>query len=70
MLQLIGYLLCFYLVFKDFEIYQIALASPREHRGAAMTIGALAVVGSIILAALFAFAFAMQGASTPGYPMR
>ena len=67
MLQLFGFLFCFYLVFKGVEIYQIALCSPREQKGGAMAIGALAVIGAIILAVLFGMAFVVQG-SQGGMP--
>lgn len=61
MLQLFGFLFCFYLVFKGIEIYQIALCSPREPKGGAMALGTLAVIGAIVLAVLFAMAFLVQG---------
>jgi hypothetical protein len=54
MIQILTYLLCVYLVFKGFEILQIALMSPREDRGGGLVIGVLAVVISI--AAAFGFA--------------
>lgn len=42
MLQIITYLLCVYLVFKGFEIFQIALTGSQEQsRNAAMVIGVL-----------------------------
>jgi hypothetical protein len=44
MLQIITYLLCVYLIFKGFEILQIALASPREDKAGIIIIGVLAVV--------------------------
>lgn len=68
MLQLVGFLLCFYLVFKGVEIYQIALCSPREPKGGAMALGGLALVGAIILAVLFAMAFIVQGNHSGGLP--
>lgn len=43
MLQIITYLLCVYLVFKGFEILQIALMSGRSDRAAGILIGVLAV---------------------------
>ena len=42
MLQIITYLLCVYLVFKGFEILQIALMSGREDRAGGIVIGILA----------------------------
>lgn len=53
MLQIMTYLLCLYLVFKGFEILQIALASPRENRTPAILIGVLFVVVSIAAASYF-----------------
>jgi hypothetical protein len=53
MLQIITYLLCVYLVFKAVEIFNIGLASSSELRGAAMAVGALAIVASIFLAVHF-----------------
>jgi len=44
MLQIVTYLLCVYLVFKGFEILQIALTSARQDRAAGLIIGILAVV--------------------------
>ena len=45
MLQILTYLLAFYLVVKGIEVLQIALASPREKRGG------IIVLGSVTLAA-------------------
>ena len=47
MLQIITYLLCVYLVFKAFEILQIALMSNRDDRVAGIVIGILFVLISI-----------------------
>ena len=44
MLQIMTYLLCVYLIFKGFEILQIALASAREHKSGIIVIGVLAVL--------------------------
>lgn len=57
MLQIITYLLAFYLIVKGLEILQIGLASDREDRRG------IIIFGSLVLAAciLAAFAFvAMQ----------
>ena len=53
MLQIITYLLCIYLIFKGFEILQIALMSNREDRSAGMLIGTLLLVIAIGAAAVF-----------------
>lgn len=50
MLQIITWVLCFYLVLKGVEILQIALASNRENR-TGMIIWALIVLGVCVLAA-------------------
>ena len=53
MLQIMTYLLCVYLIFKGFEILQIALMSNRENRTAGLIIGIAAVVISVISASVF-----------------
>lgn len=53
MLQIITYLLCVYLVFKAFEILQIALMSNRDDRAAGIFIGLLFVAISIGAGILF-----------------
>jgi uncharacterized membrane protein len=53
MLQIITYLLCVYLIFKGFEILQIALMSSREDRAARLLIGVLFVVIAIAAAGMF-----------------
>jgi general secretion pathway protein G len=64
MLQVLTYLLCIYLVFKGFEIFQIALTSSREQsRKAGIVIGVLAIVISIVAAFGFAFWTDKQAAS-------
>lgn len=57
MLQIITYLLAFYLVVKGVEILQIALASNRDKRGGIILFGALVLVACTVAA--FAFV-AMQ----------
>jgi uncharacterized membrane protein (DUF485 family) len=53
MLQIITYLLCVYLVFKAFEIFQIALMSSRENRGVGLSFG----IGAILIALVLAYKF-------------
>jgi uncharacterized membrane protein len=60
MLQIITYLLCVYLVFKGFEIAQLAVTSARENRGPAFIIGILAVAISICAAFYFVSAIDSQ----------
>lgn len=54
MLQILTYMLAFYMVLKGIEILQIALASNREARGGIITLGVLTLVGCIIAAIAFA----------------
>jgi hypothetical protein len=63
MIQAIGILLCFYLVFKGYEILQIAICSPRADRGWALGIGTLFFLASIVLAVVFALMFISTGSS-------
>jgi len=53
MLQIITYLFCVYLIYKGFEILQIALMSSRDDRAIGLLIGVAAVVVAIGLALLF-----------------
>ena len=53
MIQILTYLLAVYLIFKGFEILQIALMSNRTDRTAGIVIGALAVVLAVGAAVYF-----------------
>ena len=53
MLQIITYLLAFYLVMKGVEILQIGLASSREGKGGLIAIGALSLVACIAAGGFF-----------------
>ena len=53
MLQIITYLLAFYLVMKGVEIFQIGLASSREGRGALTIIGVVSIIACVLAAVLF-----------------
>jgi hypothetical protein len=53
MLQIITYLLCVYLVYKGWEILQIALMSNRENRKVGIVLGVVAVVGSFVASSIF-----------------
>jgi hypothetical protein len=48
MLQILTYMLAFYLVVKGMEILQIALASNREKRDGIITIGVLMLIVCIV----------------------
>ncbi len=47
MLQILTYLLSFYLVIKGIEILQIALCSNREKRAGVITLGVLVLIACI-----------------------
>lgn len=53
MLQVLTYLLAFYLCMKGVEILQLALVSNREDRSWPMTIGVLSLLGCIAAAMFF-----------------
>lgn len=53
MLQILTYLLSFYLVIKGIEVLQIALASNREHRGGLITFGVLTLIACVVAAFVF-----------------
>jgi len=55
MLQIITYLLAFYLVVKGFEVLQIALASNRENRGGIITLGVLVLLACMVAASGFVY---------------
>ncbi len=63
MLQLVIYLLAIYLVFKSFEILQLALTSGREDTGRsiALVLGGVALLLSIIIAGTFFYMASLQG---------
>jgi hypothetical protein len=65
MLQILTYLLAFYLVVKGVEVLQIALASPRQDRGGIITWGVL-VLGACIIAAVIFVAMQDHQASSVG----
>lgn len=53
MLEILTYLLAFYLVIKGVEVLQIGLASGRDKRGLLIVIGALTLV--VCIGAAFVF---------------
>jgi hypothetical protein len=53
MLQILTYLLSFYLVMKGIEILQIGLASGREKRAALIALGGLSLAACIVAAVAF-----------------
>ena len=65
MIQLIGLLLCIYLVFKGLEIFQIGLSSTRENRQPMVLIGLAALVVSILVGGWFALILWYSGPNMP-----
>lgn len=53
MIQVLTYLLAFYLVVKGLEILQIALASNRDKRAGIILFGALVLAACIVAALAF-----------------
>jgi uncharacterized membrane protein HdeD (DUF308 family) len=53
MLQILTYLLAFYLVIKGIEILQIGLASNREKRAGIIVLGVVTLVACIFAASSF-----------------
>lgn len=62
MIPLIGILLCIYLVFKGFEIFQIAYVA-KDRPGASIALGVVAIIASIAIGGVFAFMFLMSDPS-------
>lgn len=67
MLQIIGYLLCVYLVFKGIEIWMIGTTAKKENNRWAGVIGGLFFWTAFALAILFAVFFTAQGAAMPRF---
>ena len=65
MIPLIGILLCIYLVFKGFEIFQIAYVVQDAPR-TSVVLGVVAIITSIAIAGLFALLFLMSDPSIRG----
>jgi hypothetical protein len=63
MLQILTYLLSFYLIVKGIEILQIGLASNRPKRSGIITFGALMLVACIIAAFGFSYLQDQQATS-------
>jgi len=55
MLQIITYLLAFYLVIKGIEVLQVGMASGRERRGVLLAVGWITLAACIVAAAFFVF---------------
>lgn len=66
MLQILTYLLAFYLVIKGVEILQMALASNRESRGGIIALGVVALFVCIVAAIGFVTIQDRQAASIAG----
>jgi len=58
MIPLIGILLCIYLVFKGYEIFQIALCAPASTaRSTGIVLGIIALISSVVIGGAFAVMF-------------
>jgi hypothetical protein len=73
MLQILTYLLSFYLVIKGIEVLQIGLASGRPNRGGMVVFGALTLCACLAGAIGFSTmqdnqAMSMSKSSPPGIP--
>lgn len=53
MLQILTYMLAFYMVLKGIEILQIALSSNKEKRAGIISLGVLTLIACIIAAVVF-----------------
>jgi hypothetical protein len=53
MLQILTYLLSFYLVIKGVEVLQIALASSRPNRNGIIVFGVLTLIACVVAAGAF-----------------
>jgi hypothetical protein len=62
MIPLIGILLCIYLVFKGFEIFQMAYVTKDAPRGS-IVLGIVAILSSIGIGGFFALMFLMSDPS-------
>jgi hypothetical protein len=75
MLQIITYVLCFYLVIKGIEILQIGIASSRSSRAGPISLGACALIACIVAAGAFVAmqdeqAFSLSRAMDGQLPLR
>jgi len=68
MLQILTYLLAFYLVVKGVEILQIALASKRESRSGMIVFGAITLAVCIVAALVFVSMQDNQASSLSNIP--
>jgi hypothetical protein len=68
MLQILTYLLSFYLVIKGVEILQIALASGRSSRKGVIIVGALALAACLVAAIGFSYMQDRQAMSLQDKP--
>ena len=68
MLQILTYLLSFYLIIKGIEVLQIALASNRENRAGIIIFGAVVLTVCIVAAVGFSYIQDKQAMSIQGIP--
>ncbi len=65
MMQLIGYFLCVYLVFKGAELLQLGLIRADKKDSVPLVIGILGLLGAIVMAVVFAALFSIQASAVP-----
>jgi len=71
MIPLIGILLCIYLVFKGYEIFQIALVAPAsKSRTVGIALGGVALMLSVVIAGVFAYLFIISSVGVPTFEQR
>lgn len=72
MIQIIGLLLCVYLVFKGVEIFQIVYVTDRKWNEMPWLLGFAALIASIVIAVFFAWLLIESGqninSQTPRLP--
>ncbi len=54
-IQIISYFLAVYLVYKGFEIFQIAFMSESKQKKIGLILGGLAFIGSVIIAVVLVY---------------
>jgi len=63
MLQILTYLMGFYLIVKGFEVLQIGLCSNREKRAGPIIFGVLVLIVCVVMAFVFAITQDQQAIS-------
>lgn len=69
MLEILGFMLCVYLIFKGVEIYQIGIASRPERKTEVSIIGNIMLVAGVIVAVVFVIWILNQAQSIPSHSL-